>query len=174
MDAHFLPGGDFVVLLYSNGDIGLNRIERSVVTGELTVREVTRYRETDGADRPDHWSGLLTETSYGCPMLVFVRSARWGEYVATPATSERTDVDDRSVASPLIFLIDPVSQVIQKKQPIRHDFEDDADLWEILAIKDRIFFFHEGTEEILRVTIVVDPGPNSFARHFHLSLPWVC
>ena len=91
VDAHLIPGGEFVVLLYVNGDVGLNRIERSVVTGELAVWEVTRYRETNMNNRPNYWSGLLTETSYGCPVLVLVQSTHWGEYVATPAASESTD-----------------------------------------------------------------------------------
>jgi len=78
VDAHLIPGGEFVVLLYDNGDIGLNRIERSVVTGELTVREVAKYKVTNEDDHPDHWSGLLTETSYGCPVLVLVPSVGWG------------------------------------------------------------------------------------------------
>lgn len=91
VDAHLIPGGEFVVLLYHNGDIGLNRIERSVATGELAVREVTRYKEENEDDYPDHWSGLLTETSYGCPMLVLMRYDHWGEYVTTPATSENAD-----------------------------------------------------------------------------------
>jgi len=76
--AYLMPGGEFVVLLYGNGKIGLNRIERSVVTGELTVREVAKYEETNEDDRIDHWSGLLTETSYGCPVLVSVPSVDWG------------------------------------------------------------------------------------------------
>jgi len=79
VDAHLIPGGEFVVLLYINGDIGLNRVERSVVTGELTVREVTRYEEPNEDDHPDYWSSLLTETSYGCPALVLVRIGRGEE-----------------------------------------------------------------------------------------------
>jgi len=77
VDAHLMPGGEFVVLC-GNGKIGLNRIERSVVTGELTVREVAKYKETNEDDRIDHWSGLLTETPYGCPVLVSVSSIHWG------------------------------------------------------------------------------------------------
>ena len=175
VEAHLIPGGEFVVLLYNNGDISLIRIERSVVTGKLMVREVAGYRETDEEDYPDHWSGLLTETSYGCPMLVLVRSAHLGEYVATPAALKvLINVDDRSAASPLFFLIDPVSQVIQKKQPIHTDFEDGTYLWNILAIKNRMFFICEDSEDALRITIVAEPGPNSVTKHLNLSLRWVC
>jgi len=46
LDAHLIPGREFVVLLYDNGNIGLNRIERLVVTGEITVREIVKYKET--------------------------------------------------------------------------------------------------------------------------------
>jgi hypothetical protein len=70
VDAHFIPGGEFVVLLYETGDIALNRVERSGVTGNLTLREVARYEEPDNDDYPGSWSKLLMETSYGCPILV--------------------------------------------------------------------------------------------------------
>ena len=71
MDALFIPGGEFIVLLYHDGDIGLIKIERSAVTGELEVQEVARYNETDDIILGS-WSSLLTETSYGCPVLVLV------------------------------------------------------------------------------------------------------
>ena len=77
VDAHFIPGGEFVVLLYRTGDIGLNKIEKSVVTGELKVREVARYEETNEIDYPSFWSRLLTETSFGCPVLVWEAPIRW-------------------------------------------------------------------------------------------------
>ena len=63
VDSHLIPGGEFVVLLYGNGDISLNRIERSEVTGELSLREVARYEEPNMDNYPCFWSGLLTETS---------------------------------------------------------------------------------------------------------------
>jgi len=72
-----------------------------------------------------------------------------------------------------VFLIDPVSQVVQKKQIIHRDFANDADLLRILAIKDRMFFICEGPEETMRITIVAGPGPNSVIRHFNLDLTGV-
>ena len=79
VDAHFIPGGEFVVILYRNGDIGLNKIEKSAVTGDLKVREVARYKDTTADDYPGSWSRLLTETSYGCPVLIWVGTFRWEE-----------------------------------------------------------------------------------------------
>lgn len=70
--AYIIPGGEFVVLLYETGDIGLNKIERSEVTGEWDLREVTRYEEPDEGYHGSFCGRLLTETSYGCP--VFVRA----------------------------------------------------------------------------------------------------
>ena len=78
VDAHFIPGGEFVVFLYGVGDIGLNRIEKSEATGELVLREVARYEELD-ENYPGAWSGLLTETSYGCPVLIWVDNSTWNE-----------------------------------------------------------------------------------------------
>ena len=72
VDAHLIPGGEFVVYLYRNGDVGLNRIKRSEVTGGLDLWEVARYHEPDVQDQLCHWSGLLTETSHGCPVIVSV------------------------------------------------------------------------------------------------------
>ena len=77
VDAHLIPGGEFIVLLYTNGDVSLNRIGRSEATGDLDLREVARYEETNEADYPRYWSRLLTETSYGCPMLVWVGAVEW-------------------------------------------------------------------------------------------------
>jgi hypothetical protein len=72
VDAHLIPGGEHVVLYYEIGDISLSRLEKSTVTGKLDLREVTRFEATGEAYRPWSWSRLLTETSYGCPVLVTV------------------------------------------------------------------------------------------------------
>ena len=78
VDAHLVPGGEFVVLLYSHGDISLNKIERSeAMAGDLDVTEVARYQELNEMDYPGFWSKLLTETSYGCPVLIWVGAIVW-------------------------------------------------------------------------------------------------
>ena len=71
LDANFIPGGEFIVILYDNGDVGLNKIEVLEVPGRrrLDLREVARYKEPDKGNYPDCWSALLTETSYRCPCL---------------------------------------------------------------------------------------------------------
>ena len=79
VDAHLIPGGDFVVLLFANGDIVLNRIEGPEEAGDLELREVARYKESNEADFPASWSRLLTETSYGCPVIVLARAFSWAE-----------------------------------------------------------------------------------------------
>jgi len=71
VDAYILPGGEFVVFLYENGDVGLNKIERTEGTGEWVLREVARHEEPDEGQHPSFCSRLLTETSYGCPVLVW-------------------------------------------------------------------------------------------------------
>jgi len=76
IDAHFIPGGEFVVLPCDNGEISLIKIERSVVTGKLQAREVARYKKTNMGIFPGYWSRLLTETSYGCPVLVWMEAYR--------------------------------------------------------------------------------------------------
>ena len=75
VDAHLVPGGEFVILLYRNASVVLNRIERSEATGELSLREVSRYEEP--GNYPDYWSRLLTETSCGCPVLIWAGRRDW-------------------------------------------------------------------------------------------------
>ena len=77
MDAHLVPGGEFVVFLFANGDLVLDRIEGSGDTGDLFLEEVARYEEPDEAIYPGSWSRLLTETSYGCPVLVWAGGFDW-------------------------------------------------------------------------------------------------
>ena len=79
VDAHLIPGGEFIVILYANGDVGLNRIGRSEVTGDLDLREVARCEGANGVDYPGFWSRLLTKTSYGCPVLVWAGFVAWEE-----------------------------------------------------------------------------------------------
>ena len=79
VNAYLIPGGEFVAFLYRDGDAGLNRIEKSEVTGELNLREVARYEDLNEGDYPGSWSTLLTETSYGCPMLIWLGAIDWEE-----------------------------------------------------------------------------------------------
>jgi len=70
VDAYILPGGEFVVFLYENGDIGLNKIEGSGRIGEWGLRGVAGHWEPNEGQRASFCNRLLTETSYGCPVLV--------------------------------------------------------------------------------------------------------
>ena len=79
VNAYLIPGGEFVAFLYRDGDAGLNRIEKSEVSGELNLREVARYEDLNEGDYPGSWSTLLTETSYGCPMLIWLGAIDWEE-----------------------------------------------------------------------------------------------
>ena len=76
--AHFIPGGKFVVLLYATGDVSLNKIGRSEVTGEWDFREVTRYKELEEGHSGRFCGRLLMETSYGSPVFVRAGSAANG------------------------------------------------------------------------------------------------
>jgi hypothetical protein len=79
LNAYFIPGGEFVVLIHLSGDITLNRIERSEVTGELGIREVARHEEPSADNYPSSQSRLFTEMSYGCPVLVWTGGVDWEE-----------------------------------------------------------------------------------------------
>ena len=75
--AHLIPDGEFVVILYRNGTISLNRIVRFKVMDVLDLQEVARHKEPDLYDQLYYWSRLLTETSYGCPVLVLGKETNW-------------------------------------------------------------------------------------------------
>jgi hypothetical protein len=79
LNAYFIPGGEFVVLIHLSGDVTLNRIERSEVTGELGLREVARHEEPSADNYPSSQSRLFTEMSYGCPVLVWTGGVDWEE-----------------------------------------------------------------------------------------------
>ena len=71
---------------------------------------------------------------------------------------------------PSVFLIDPVSRVIEKKQYIHCDYQGPgfSDKGSILAIKDRVFFACHGTAGT-QVTVVAGSGPDQVIRRFHLT-----
>ena len=79
VDAHLLPGGEFVVVFHPPEIITLNRVEESVVAGELDLREVAKYEGMDWEAPPCNLSKLLTGTSYGCPVLVTLWAYEWEE-----------------------------------------------------------------------------------------------
>jgi len=91
--------------------------------------------------------------------------------VLTHAPAASGSTDPCLDPSPFVFLIDPASQVIRKTQPIHIDSEDVEGLLKILAIKDRTFFIRKGIEDMARIAIVAEPGPNSVRKRFRLLLP---
>jgi len=74
VSSHYLPGGKFVVLLYETGSIDLKKIQDTDVS-RWNLVDVARYEQQNVADSPAHWSGLLTETSYGCPALAYMNGS---------------------------------------------------------------------------------------------------
>lgn len=74
VDAHLVPGGEFIIIYYATGDIAMSKLAKSLGTGKtLDMKEVARYKGTNGPDdHPGCWSRLLTETSCGCLVLVAV------------------------------------------------------------------------------------------------------
>ena len=79
VNAHIIPGGEFVVLVYGSGDIALNRIEKSEITGELGIRKVARYEQPNWNNYLNSRSRLFTETSDGYPVLVWTGGVDWVE-----------------------------------------------------------------------------------------------
>jgi hypothetical protein len=71
ISSHYLPGGNFVVLLYVTGCIELKKIQDSD-TGGWNLVDLAQYEQLSHINYPAHWSGLLTETSYGCPVLAYM------------------------------------------------------------------------------------------------------
>ena len=80
--ANLIPGGKFVVSLYTDGHIELREIKIES-EGEWGLRNVARYeqRDPDGF-YPTFCSQLLTETNLGCPLVAYVdrREEKYGYY----------------------------------------------------------------------------------------------
>ena len=70
--ANLIPGGNFVVILYPNGQIDLKEIKIKSKY-ESGLRDVTRYKPV-GPERTrvEFWSQLLTETNIRCPLVAYV------------------------------------------------------------------------------------------------------
>ena len=70
--ASLIPGGRFVVVLYTDGSIGLK--EGNIKSGgKWEFRDVTQYRRDDPEPfYPLFWSQLLTETNLGHPLIAYV------------------------------------------------------------------------------------------------------
>ena len=74
--------------------------------------------------------------------------------------------------SPSVFLINPISRVIEKKHQVQCDFDDHgaSRMHRILAMKDSMFFICEGEMEA-RITVATGLGPGQVIRRFDLYLP---
>ena len=70
--ANLTPGGNFVVVLYTDGQIDLKEIKvRSEY--EWDLRDVAQYKQDDpGEIYTMFWSQLLTETNLGRPLIAYV------------------------------------------------------------------------------------------------------
>ena len=70
--ANFIPGGKFVVVLYTNGSIDLKGIDVKS-EDEWELRDVARYSPDDPEGfHVIYWSQLLTETNLGRPVVAYV------------------------------------------------------------------------------------------------------
>ena len=70
--ANFIPGGEFVVILYSDGQIDLKKV-RIMSKDKWDLQDVAQYKP----DNPEgsfmiSWSQLLTETNLGRPLFAYV------------------------------------------------------------------------------------------------------
>ena len=79
---------------------------------------------------------------------------------------------DRS-ASPIVFLIDPILQVIEKKRYrfLGFDISEIDFVWDILAMKDRMFFIINDYTPTGLTALVSEIGSDLITRRFTLLLP---
>jgi len=103
ISSHYIPGGEFVVLLYESGTIELREVQISDA-GEWDLVSVARYGQQDVHDYPVSASGLLTETSYGCPILAYMNETG-NKYVHVSRTRNVTIADCETVGSLFSSLI---------------------------------------------------------------------
>jgi len=103
ISSHYLPGGNFVVLLYESGSIDLREVQGEDAGGWNLVR-VARYEQRDVHDRPAPLSELLTKTSYGSPVLAYTNEAG-NKYVHVSWTRNVATADCEIVGSSFSSLI---------------------------------------------------------------------
>lgn len=74
--ANYIPGGNFVVVLYTDGQISLKGINVKS-EGEWELRDVAQYKRDDPERfRSMYWSQLLTETNLESPLVAYVDQAQ--------------------------------------------------------------------------------------------------
>ena len=86
--ANLIPGGKFVVVLYTDGQIDLKEIEIES-EGKWNLRDVAHHEQDDPEEfYTMFWSQLLTETSLAYPLVAFVDQARerWSRPSLGPLT----------------------------------------------------------------------------------------
>ena len=79
MVANLVPGGRFIVLLYTDGQIDLKEI-KSKSEDKWDLHGVAQYKldRPAGAFYIDLWSQLLTETNLECPLIAYtVQTVKW-------------------------------------------------------------------------------------------------
>ena len=70
--AALTPGGKFVVVLYTDGQIDLKEIKIKS-NDEWDPQDVAKYKRDDFEEfYPVFWSQLLTETNVGRPIVAYV------------------------------------------------------------------------------------------------------
>ena len=86
--ANLMPGGKFVVVLYTDGQIDLKEIKIDS-RGKWDLRDVARHEQEDPEEfYTMFWSQLLTETSLAYPLVAIVDQARerWSRPSLGPLT----------------------------------------------------------------------------------------
>lgn len=89
VSAHYLPGGDFLVLLHMSGSIQLKRIEESAETGEWKLSDVARYDQWNPGGQPAFPSGAPSEISYGRFALAYTAEEDPDRYVRHRSDTNR-------------------------------------------------------------------------------------
>jgi hypothetical protein len=70
--ANLIPGGKFVVVLYTDGQIDLKEIKIEC-EDKWDLQDVAQYKRDDPEGfHTMFWSQLLTETNLGCPLIAYV------------------------------------------------------------------------------------------------------
>ena len=74
--ANLTPGGKFVVLLYTDGQVDLKEIKIKS-EGKWDLLDVAQYKQVDPEGFPTMlWSQFLTETNIGRPLVAYVGPER--------------------------------------------------------------------------------------------------
>jgi hypothetical protein len=165
MMANLISGGEFVVVIYTDGNIDLKKIEISP-GDEWNLRDVAQYKQRDPDEiYPMFCSQLITETNLGHPLVAYVDRGqeKYGHSFSESSAPPKLI----NAYSLFVFLVDHIVGTIEQKQVVKLD---GTYFYEVYGIHARggiiLCFYEHGHGWGITVS---ELGPDPALKHFTLN-----